>query len=82
MEERYVAIDSHNFAVCSSTLLFAFSKKKQKRKPPVEEGYVAIDSHNFAVCSSTLLCAFSKKAEKETSSGRRKTYLLLLISTF
>ena len=48
----------------------------------MEEGYVAIDSHNFAVCSSTLLFAFSKKAEKETSSGRRKTYLLLLISTF
>ena len=28
MEEGYVAIDSHNFAVCSSTLLFAFSKKE------------------------------------------------------
>ena len=30
MEEGYVAIDSHNFAVCSSTLLFAFSKKSRK----------------------------------------------------
>ena len=48
MEEGYVAIDSHNFAVCSSTLLFAFSNQHLLATPT---HFNTPDTFHYNACS-------------------------------